>query len=294
MPEILSTRRESAPESRFIGIKYGEGDREGGGFAAKWSEWFQKDRFNILEGLADTSWQAQFPEAESRIGLMRLGEECFEYWIGLFLPPLTPVPQGYESMDFEAQDLGVCFVKGKEPDIFMQEEACQKRLKSEGFVPYEDESGAMWVMERYQSPRFTDPDGEGQRILDLVFPVLPDAEDALEMEGKRYCGSCYAAFAGEKCPECGNSGTALQADDPILIGELPGPLRNAMQITFQATEIPFTALPTKGLGFTMSAGDILETYMVYVPFERSEEAREALLSVLSDWRDDGAKNEEEE
>ena len=295
MPEILSTSREHAPMSRFVGVKYGESDREGGGFAAKWAEWFRGDRFKALEGLVTDAWKTRFPEAGSYIGLMRMGGEGdFEYWIGLFLPPGTPAPAGYESLDFAAQDLGVCFVQGKEPDIYMQEEACLARLKTEGFVPYVDEAGAMWVMERYQCPRFTEPGADGTRVLDLVFLVQAEAGEVPETEGKRYCGACYAAFAGDTCPECGSSGTILQADDPIFIGELPGPLRNTLQITFQATEIPFTALPTKGLGFTMSAGDILETYMVYVPFERAGEAAEAFRAVLSDWRDEGADETEQE
>lgn len=94
-----------------------------------------------------------------------------------------------------------------------------------------------------------------------------------------YCASCYQAFAQDHCPNCDKRCTPVQADDPIYLGELPGPLRNYFQIAIAATEIPFTAMPTLGLGVTMSTGDLLETYKIYVPYERSDEAREVLRKV---------------
>lgn len=289
MPEIIRTYREQAPESRFIGICYSDGDRADGGFASCWEDWFTKGRFEQLSPLVTQAWRAAFPEADSYIGLMRMSEkEPFQYWIGLFLPPYTQVPEGFEHVDLPAADLGVCLIKGKEPEIFWQCEASLERLKAEGFALKKDAQGTWWSMERYQCPRFTEPDGEGNKILDLVFFVEPGEEKPLPLEGISYCAGCFAAFSGEACPECGKKGATIQADDPILIGELPGPLRNALQIAFQATEIPFTAMPTKGLGFTMSAGDILETYMVYVPYERSREALEAFRAVLNEWRKEGA------
>ena len=98
-----------------------------------------------------------------------------------------------------------------------------------------------------------------------------------------YCAHCYSTSNQPVCPECKKAVTPAQEDDPILIGELPHALRNAFQIAFQAREIPFTAMPTLGSGFTLSAGDIFETYRVYVPLSRSEEAQEVLNGLLDEW-----------
>lgn len=110
-------------------------------------------------------------------------------------------------------------------------------------------------------------------------PKQPEDNTEAFTSDEFYCAKCYQAFRGEHCPTCKKSGEPVQADDPILLGELPGPLRNHFQIAFGATGIPFTAMPTLGLGMTMSAGDILETYKIYVPYERSLEAGRVLFQV---------------
>ena len=46
---IVKVYRESLPNVRFIGKKYGDNDRVDGSFGAKWGEWFQNGWFNILE-----------------------------------------------------------------------------------------------------------------------------------------------------------------------------------------------------------------------------------------------------
>lgn len=293
MAEIINVYTESAPESRFIGIKYNEDHRVDGSFAHLWQDWFEHGRFQALEALASDKWAQIYPEAESYVGLMRSADgRDFEYWIGMFTPPDTRVPAGFDSLDMKASRLGVCWVKGTEPDIYCQEERCLERLKLLGETPDTDDDGSLWVMERYQCPRFTETDEQGQKILDLVTIVkardsLAGKEDAggsavmeEDAASRKYCASCRLAFTQETCPECKQSGTPLKEDDPIYIGELPGRLRNALQIAFQATEIPFTALPTLGSGFTLTAGDIFETYKVYVPFFRSQEAKKSFEGVF--------------
>ncbi|NLX82268.1 MAG: hypothetical protein GXZ04_00395 [Clostridiales bacterium] len=106
--------------------------------------------------------------------------------------------------------------------------------------------------------------------------------DIMELDpaGKYYCATCRSAMDEEFCPECHKKGTPLDAQDPVYIGDLPGRLRNALQIAFSATEIPFNAYSTLGTGFTLSAGDIFESYKIYVPYTRSKEAKEAFLRVF--------------
>ena len=108
--------------------------------------------------------------------------------------------------------------------------------------------------------------------------ALPEAPD---LSGKSYCATCRQAFEGTRCPDCGKAGSALQADDPIYLGDLPGRYRNALQIAFGAGEIPFNALSNLGSGFTLAAGELFETYRIYVPYERLDEARAAFDSVFT-------------
>jgi hypothetical protein len=278
MAQIIKVYTQQAPASRFIGLRYGEQDRREGGFAHKWEEWFDQKRFQPLEQIIDASWSRAFPEAGSYIGLMRLdGAGSFEYWIGMFLPADSSVPPGYESIDTGEMRLGVCWVKGQEPDIYHQEEACLAALKAQGHTAARDGQGRMLVMERYQCPRSTRADEAGLRVLDLVITLLREDDGPAN---RYHCAACYRAHADRFCPDCGAKGSPLRADDPIFLGELPGRLRNAMQIAFAAGEIPFNALATLGRGFTLSAGDIFETYKIYVPYERLDDARAAFASVF--------------
>ena len=290
MPVIIKVYKETLPGSRFVGIRYGAQHKVDGSFAHLWRGWFEHGRFDALMALSNPEWQAAFPEAGSFIGLMRHSTPGdFEYWIGMFLPPDSPVPAGFDSLAAPAMEAGVCWVRGQEPAIYWQENACLEALREQFSSPRPDQQGQHWVWERYTDQRFTPPDEQGSRVLDMVFMLreLPgdgatdQEEEAMEnISDLHYCPHCRRAYPGEACPECHKKGTALDPQDPIYIGELPGRLRNALQIAFSATEIPFNALSTLGTGFTLSAGDIFESYKIYVPYERSAEAREAFLHVF--------------
>lgn len=289
MAEIIRVYSEAAPKSRFVGIRYGESDRAGGTFAPVWRSWLENKRFSDLEAQATEDWKRRLPEAGSYIGLMRVKEGApFEYWVGMLLPEGAAVPPGYDSLDLPEMRLGVCWVKGREPDIYFQEKQVFEALREAGFEAQETEDGYTLLLERYQCPRFTEKDGEGRVILDVVtriaFTDQEKAEDTtaaeVSNEGLYYCANCRRENTEERCPDCGSRGAPLQMDDPIFIGELPGRLRNALQIAFSATEIPFNALANLGSGFTLSAGDLFESYRVYVPFERAREARDAFRRVF--------------
>ncbi len=103
--------------------------------------------------------------------------EPFAYWIGMFTPENTPVPEGFGHVDFPAGELGVCWVQGKEDRVFCQEDKCADRLKDEGFEVAADGEGAYWFFERYQCPRFTTPDGNGDVILDVCHFLRGDAPE---------------------------------------------------------------------------------------------------------------------
>ena len=167
MAEIIKTYKQSVPAMRFIGKKYCDSDRVNGDFGAKWCEWFENGWFNKATNQYSGRLTDVIEEGGSHIGLMREAEGGpFEYWIGVFMPEGIDVPEGFDYIDFPASNLGVCWIYGKEEEVFMLEGKCGERLEKEGFDVNTD-----WCFERYVCPRFTTPDERSNIILDVCFFV---------------------------------------------------------------------------------------------------------------------------
>jgi len=166
MIKITKVYKQSMPATRFIGKKYGDEDRVDGGFGVKWGEWFENDWFDVIKKQVDGNLADWFEDGEATIGLMTAVDGKFQYWIGYFTPVGTPVPEGFQSVDFPKANLGVCWIYGKEHELFMHEEASMKKLQEEGFNPLDT-----WCFERYACPRFTTPDEKGNVTLDICFFV---------------------------------------------------------------------------------------------------------------------------
>jgi predicted transcriptional regulator YdeE len=168
MYEITKSYIQSIPAVRFIGIKYRDEDRVGGGFGSQWGNWFENNRFEKLEALMKDELKKVYEDADAYIGFMRWKEgEPFQYWIGMFLPEGTDVPEGYDFVDMPEGKLGVCWLHGPEGELYCKEDKCAEKLVQEGHEIISDENGAWWFFERYGCPRFTTPDEEGQVILDI-------------------------------------------------------------------------------------------------------------------------------
>lgn len=166
MAEIVKCYAQKLSPCRFVGKKYGNGDRKNGGFGHLWDEWTANDLFKPLAALPQLE---NYEDAGSHVSYMRAkGDEPFEYYIGMLLPESTPAPEGYMHFDINAATLGVCWVKGTEPDIYMLGDECEERLEKEGYsVEY---PGGAWIsMERYVCPRNTQPDADGNIIVDICY-----------------------------------------------------------------------------------------------------------------------------
>ena len=160
MAEIIKAYKESVPAMRFIGKRYTDDDRVGGLFSAKWGEWFENGWFDLLEKLGQPNGMDN-----GHVAYCTFDENnSFNYWIGRFTPENTAVPDGFSHLDFPAGGLAVCHVYGKSPDIYGKEKMCGDRLKADGFSI--DDSR---TFERYNCPRFTTPDEQGNVILDICF-----------------------------------------------------------------------------------------------------------------------------
>jgi len=169
--EIIKVYKQDVPALRFIGKKYGDNDRVDGMFGKYWGDWYENGWFDIIEKQTDKNFKLIFEDADAHIGLMRDKNGSFEYWIGIFMPENTPVPEGYDFYVFPKATIGVCWLYGEESNVFCNEEACGKKLEEQGYKLMADKEETIWCFERYVCPRFTTPDEKGKIILDLCFYI---------------------------------------------------------------------------------------------------------------------------
>ncbi len=168
MAEVIKVYKQTVPAMRFIGKKYTDNDRINGNFSAKWGEWFSHNWFSAISNQISKCINLNYDEISDYIGLMRWKEgEPFQYWIGLFTPETTLAPDGFEYVDFPESQLGICWVYGKEGEVYGREAECSGKLMDEGFSIIPDTNNAWWFFERYCSPRFTTPDYQGNIVLDI-------------------------------------------------------------------------------------------------------------------------------
>lgn len=172
MAKIIKTYTQKLPAVRFIGKCFGDGDRVNGGFGKHWGDAFGGNWFGTIESAAGGADKiaALLEDADAYIGLMRFCDgEPFQYWIGMFTPAGTPVPEGFEYVDFDESELGVAWLKGKEDngELYGKEDECMQAMVKAGITF--PEKKVWWFFERYQCPRFTTPDENGEVILDICF-----------------------------------------------------------------------------------------------------------------------------
>ncbi len=165
--EITKVYTQDIPATRFIGKKYGDADRVNGFFGAQWDEAFENGYFTTIEKAANTA--PFFEDSDATIGLMRHKEgEPFEYWVGMFTPADTVVPEGFQHIDFPATKLGIAWYHGKEDELYGCEWKAYKKLEEAGHKITEM-NGGLYFFERYVCPRYTEADSEGKQILDIGF-----------------------------------------------------------------------------------------------------------------------------
>lgn len=172
MAKIIKTYTQKMPAVRFIGKRFGDEDRVGGNFGKYWGDAFAENWFGTIEEAAGGADKcaALYEDGDAYIGLMRAGNGIhFEYWVGMFTPAGTPVPEGFDYVDFDESELGVAWIKGKQDtgDIYGKESLCMNEMVKAGITF--SERDVWWFFERYGCPRFTNPDENGEVILDICF-----------------------------------------------------------------------------------------------------------------------------
>lgn len=108
---------------------------------------------------------------DAYIGGVHIANGMPEYWIGMFFPVNTEVPEGFEYVDIEPLDYAVCYLYDKEnsSEFYAMDthNMCLEELKAHDLKRKEDD----WCFERYNCPRFTTPDEKGNVILDYAISI---------------------------------------------------------------------------------------------------------------------------
>lgn len=156
--EITRIIRESCPSARFVGKKY-----DG---AANWEEWWANGWFDILEKLS------RLPINDNGyIEAIHTVNDSPEHWLGMFFPPNTAVPEPFQFVDIPALDYAVCYLYGSPEtgELFDRtaHEQCLAALQEQGMYP--KETG--WCFQRCNCPRFTEPDEQGNVVLDYGIAI---------------------------------------------------------------------------------------------------------------------------
>jgi predicted transcriptional regulator YdeE len=171
MVEIIKVYKQTVGALRFIGKKYDNANRTNGtfGIKSKWNEWFENGWFENIKKQTNSSSENN----NAYIGLLHNEpEKPFKYWIGIFAPEGTEVPNGFDYVDFPKSDLGICRVRGKADDVYMNEgisiiEQCNAKLKEKRMNHVHDKFNACWAFERYDYPHFPKQDEKGNGILEI-------------------------------------------------------------------------------------------------------------------------------
>ena len=166
MAQVIQVCRQGIPTMRFTGKKYA-------GFG-HWGEWFANGWFDCIEqamGGVDPVCRL-WKDGGGYVGLERRKDGILlEYWIGMFTPPGTPVPEGFRFIDFPRSTLGVCWIYGKEADTHLATGACGEKLADAGLEIVVETDGTVWSFENCTCPRFTTPDEKGNVSLDYCYFV---------------------------------------------------------------------------------------------------------------------------
>lgn len=166
MAEITKVFKEEVPAMRFIGKRY----HDYGG----WGEWFANGWFDTIENSMGGTDQilAVWENGGAYVGLeRRKNGELLEYWIGMFTPGNTEVPEGFEQIDLPKSSLGTCWIYGKEEEVHGAVGNCWEAVRNAGMEIAADDDGAVMSFENCLCPRFTTPDEKGNVILDYCYFV---------------------------------------------------------------------------------------------------------------------------
>lgn len=169
MNKVIKVYRQEVPAMRFIGKKY-HGEE---GFT-HWGDFFVNGWFDAIENAMGGVEKITdiWEDGGGYVGVeFRKDGVLTDYWIGMFTPAGTEVPEGFEYVDFDKGNIGVCWNYAKEEDVRNDLGENWKYIINEGMEFWTDDTGAIVQFENDVCPRYTTPDEKGNVILDFCFYV---------------------------------------------------------------------------------------------------------------------------
>lgn len=113
---IIKVYKQSIPAARFIGKNYGSGNHP------DWGDAFGSDVFGKIEEVLgdEDNRYILYEDADAYLGLYYRNSETGGYdgWAGMLTPAGTEVPEGLDYMDFPEQSLGICWIYGKQSEVY--------------------------------------------------------------------------------------------------------------------------------------------------------------------------------
>ena len=163
---ITRVYKQPVPAMRFVGKNYGTGNGDWGEFWG--NDWFTK----IEEAAGLDNVRALYEDNDAYCDLYAINPDgSRHWWIGMFVPAGSSVPDGLDYHDFDAGFLGVCWIYGTESTVFGKIGKCLELLTQNGMNVKPDADGVIWHFDRAQCPRFTTPDEDGNITLDYCYYV---------------------------------------------------------------------------------------------------------------------------
>jgi len=131
---------------------------------ALWGQCFGDGTFETLDALESYHLEKDY------VGWMgEWDEEGFVYICGMLMRPDVPVPEGFDFRELPAAKAAVGWIQGQEWEVVTAaHELTVGALAEQG---YEPNWAAGWSMELYNCPRYTNPDENGELILDYYIPI---------------------------------------------------------------------------------------------------------------------------
>ena len=160
---IIKAERVTHPPVRFIGKHFDTYPNWGLAWAEDWFGTIEKA--GKTADVNDGSYCVLVGQTESGI----------EFYLGEFMEADTPIPEGFDYADLPEMSAGLVYIKGKQDEVYSltapDKRNILKAALAEVGVNLSDSDSApkRWMsFERDNCPRFTDPDADGNLILDYA------------------------------------------------------------------------------------------------------------------------------
>lgn len=207
---IVNMYCEHLPALRLIGKRYTREDMDADMmFGSKWNEWFQNGWFDYLGSMGCL---AGF-EYTVIMGFHMAEQQS--WWICMFFPSGTEVPDGFSYVDLPEGDVGICWLHAdrNEPALFKMSthDLCKRKLQDAGCTVRVDFNGvpSKWSFERYDNKRFLTADENGKIILDYgTYIVESEASSKMSFDA--------TGLHDSNAPADQEKSTGQSADDVII------------------------------------------------------------------------------